>query len=75
MPKFHFVISNGHRIEDPEGFNLPTQAEAECLAHDIAKQIALDVCDTPSRKVLVVTDAGDVVYEAPIVTGQLKNTA
>lgn len=66
MPKFHFEIRNGHTIEDPQGFELATKEEAEKLAEDIARQIAIDVGDTTSRKVIVSTDKGEKLYEVPI---------
>ena len=66
MPKYHFEIVDGYRIEDPVGQDLPDADQARSVAHDIAKQIAIDVVSETTRNVVVVDDAGTEVYQTPI---------
>jgi hypothetical protein len=66
MPKFHFEIVDGYRIEDPCGMDLPTDTQAKALAEQIAEQIAKDVEDESLKAVVVKTDSGVEIYKAPI---------
>lgn len=49
MPKFHFEIVDGYTVHDPSGMELPTERAAKKIAHEIAKQISIDVEDQSSR--------------------------
>ena len=69
MPKFHFEIVNGHKIEDPQGMELPTEYQAQKMAEELAKQIAVDLDDDSLKEVVVKTDAGMVIHKASIKTG------
>lgn len=66
MPKYHFEIVDGYRLEDPVGLDLPNADQARTVAHDIAKQIATDIASDSTRNVVVVDDAGTEVYQTPI---------
>ena len=66
MPKYHFEIVDGYRLEDPVGLDLPDTDQAKTVAHDIAKQIAADIVSDTTRNVVVVDDAGTEVYQTPI---------
>lgn len=66
MPKFHFEIVDGYTLPDPSGMELPTEHAAKRVAHEIAKQIALDVEDDSLKEVVVKTDDGKEIYKAPI---------
>ncbi len=68
MPKFHFEIIDGYKIEDPVGFDCKTSDEAKVVADKIARQIAIDVGVTRARNVVVVDDDGQQVYVAPVKT-------
>jgi hypothetical protein len=70
MPKFHFEIVDGYKIEDPVGIDLKNTDQAKMLANDIARQIAIDVGETAARKVVVIDDEGEEVYKAPIATAK-----
>ena len=43
MPKFHFEIVDGYKIEDPVGLECKNEQQAQQVAEDIARQIAIDV--------------------------------
>ena len=45
---------------------LPTEQAAKRLAHEIAKQISIDIEDDGLKNVVVKTDDGKEVYKAPI---------
>jgi hypothetical protein len=66
MPKYHFEIVDGYRLEDPVGLDLPGEDHARTVAHDIAKQIAIDIVSDSARNVVVVDDDGTEVYKTPI---------
>jgi hypothetical protein len=66
MPRYHFEIVDGIRIEDPVGIDLKTEAQAMELAENIARQIAIDVGPTSARKVVIVDDGGQEVHKVPI---------
>jgi hypothetical protein len=66
MPKYHFEIIDGFRLEDPVGLECPDDERAKIVARDIARQIAIDVSSAAERNVLVVDDAGGEVYQTPI---------
>ena len=66
MPKFHFEIVDGYRIEDPYGMELPTATHARVLAEQIAEQIARDIEDGSLEAVVVKTNSGVEIYKAPI---------
>lgn len=66
MPKYHFEIVDGYRLEDPVGLDLMDTDHAKTVAHEIAKQIAVDVVSEAKRNVVVVDDDGSEVYQTPI---------
>jgi hypothetical protein len=66
MPKFHFEIVDGYTLPDPSGMELPTEQAAKRVAHEIAKQISIDVEDDSLKDVVVKTDNGTEIYKAPI---------
>jgi len=70
MPKFHFEIVDGYKIEDPVGMDLKSKDQAKTLAKDIARQIAIDVGAAAARKVVVIDDEGEEIYNAPINTAK-----
>jgi hypothetical protein len=66
MPKFHFEIVDGFKLEDPAGLDCKSEQQARQVAEDIARQIAIDVGETSARKVVVVDQEGSEIYTAPI---------
>jgi len=66
MPRFHFEIINGFKIEDPVGMDCKSEAQARQVAADIARQIAIDVKDSGARHVSVKTDEGNEVHKEPV---------
>jgi hypothetical protein len=66
MPRFHFEIVDGYTLEDPSGIELPTEQAAKKVAHEIAKQISIDVDDEGLKDVVVKTDDGEEIYKTPI---------
>jgi hypothetical protein len=66
MPKSHFEIVDGYKIEDPVGMDLKSEDQAKQLATDIARQIAIDVKDSDARKVVVKDEAGSHVHQVPV---------
>jgi hypothetical protein len=68
MPKYHFEIVDGFKIEDPVGMDLKSEDQARELAGNIARQIAIDVKDHKARKVVVKDEAGSHVHEVPVKT-------
>jgi hypothetical protein len=68
MPRFHFEIIDGYKIEDPVGMDLKGKDRAKTLANAIAKQIAVDVGGAAARDVVVINDEGEEVYKTPIDT-------
>jgi hypothetical protein len=65
MPKFHFEIINGVRIEDPVGMDC-TEAQARQVAADIARQIAIDVGTATERNVRVLDEDGAEIHKIPV---------
>jgi hypothetical protein len=66
MPKFHFEIVDGYTLPDPSGMALPTEQAAKSLAHDIARQISVDVEGDRLKDVVVKTEDGKEIYKASI---------
>lgn len=67
MPKYHFEIVDGFRLEDPIGQDCSSDAQARNVAEKMARQIAEDIQREDSdRNVVVLDDRGDEVYKAPI---------
>ncbi len=67
MPKYHFEIVDGFRLEDPIGQDCGSDAQARSVAKQMARQIAEDIRrDDNDRKVIVLDDNGAEVYKAPI---------
>lgn len=68
MPKYHFEIVDGFRLEDPVGLDCTNDAQAKHVAKNIARQIAVDLASKyiADRKVVVIDDNGDEVYKARI---------
>jgi hypothetical protein len=63
MPKFHFEILDGLRLEDPRGMDLATVTQAKVLADRIIQQIAKDVEPNSLKAVVVKTDSGEEIYK------------
>jgi hypothetical protein len=71
MPKYHFEIIDGFRLEDPIGQDCSSDVQARHLAERMARQIAEDIQhDDSDRKVIVLNDHGDEVYNTPIDPGR-----
>ncbi len=66
MPRFHFEIVDGYRIEDPVGLDCKSEEQAREVAASIAKQIAIDVGASPARNVIVVDDSGAEIHKVPV---------
>lgn len=67
MPKYHFEIIDGFRLEDPIGQDCSSEAQAKTVAKDIARQIAEDIRrDDQDRTVVVLDDDGAEVCKTPI---------
>jgi hypothetical protein len=66
MPRFHFEIIDGFRLEDPVGLVCKSEQQAHQVAEDIARQIVIDVGEQAARKGLVVDENGSEIYTAPI---------
>jgi hypothetical protein len=66
MPKYHFEIVDGFRLEDPVGLECANDAQARDVAKNIAHQIAVDIAGHSARDVVVLDDNGDEVCKAKI---------
>ena len=66
MPKYHFEIVDGFRLEDPVGLDCKNEEQAQQVADDIARQIVIDVGENAARKVVVMNEAGAKIYTTPI---------
>lgn len=67
MPKYHFEIVDGFRLEDPIGQDCSGDAQAKRVANNMARQIAEDIWrDDNDRTVVVLDDNGAEVYKTPI---------
>jgi hypothetical protein len=66
MPRFHFELTNGHRLPDPTGLDCPNEQDAKGAADLIAQQIAHDLDGASSRCVIVVDEDGKQIYQVPI---------
>jgi hypothetical protein len=66
MPRFHFEIVNGVRIEDPVGLFCKSEDQAKQVAQDIARQIAIDVQNSGMRKIVVKAEDGQTIFETPV---------
>jgi hypothetical protein len=68
MPKYHFEIVDGYKLEDPIGLECRDELQARTVAKDIARQIAIDIESTTQRNVVVVDDDGEEIYKTPITS-------
>ncbi|MDB5504094.1 MAG: hypothetical protein JWR89_3996 [Tardiphaga sp.] len=68
MPKYHFEIVDGYKLEDPVGLECRDELQARTVAKDIARQIAIDIESTTQRNVVVVDDDGEEIYKTPITS-------
>jgi hypothetical protein len=76
MPKYHFEIVDGFRLEDPIGQDCSSNAQAETVANKMARQIAEDIHrDDHDRKVVVLDGNGAVVYKTPIDSDPDSNSS
>lgn len=66
MPKYHFEIVDGFRLEDPVGQDCSDDGQAKHVANRIARQIAEDIDGDDNRKVVVLDINGDEVYNTSI---------
>lgn len=65
MPRFHFPIVNGHRLEDPVGIELADSDAARSHARTIARHVG-DVGNNTPRNVLAEDEHGDQVAKAAV---------
>lgn len=68
MPKFHFPIVDGVRLEDPAGLELANEDQAKKQAESIARHIALTNRKT-DRNVVVESDNGREINRVPVKRG------
>ena len=68
MPKFHFEIVDGYKIEDPVGLECKNEEQAKSVARDIARQIAIDLTGARFRTIVVVDDDGREILKIPVET-------
>lgn len=67
MPKYHFEIVDGFRLEDPIGQDCSSDAQAMTVAQKMARQIAEDIqSEDPDRIVVVLDDDGAEVCKTSI---------
>lgn len=69
MPRFHFPIVNGHRLEDPVGVDLPDTDAALKHARTIARHVA-DSGIKKTRNVVAEDEHGDQVGKAAVLKDQ-----
>jgi hypothetical protein len=65
MPRFHFPIVNGHRLEDPVGVELRDSDAARCHAKTIARHVS-DVGNKTPRNVIAEDEHGGQVAKAAV---------
>lgn len=65
MPRFHFPIVNGQRLEDPVGIEMADDEAAKVQALNIASHIR-NTTNGKQRNVLVENENGDEVGKAPV---------
>lgn len=76
MPKYHFEIIDGFRLEDPIGQDCSSDAQAATVAKKIARQIAEDIRrDDDDRTVVVLDDNGMEVCKTPIDDSTSNNSS
>jgi len=67
MPKFHFVIIDAFRLEDPVGLDYcKSEQQSHQVAEDNARQIVIDIGETAARKIVVLDDNGVEIYRMPV---------
>jgi hypothetical protein len=66
MPRYHFEIIDGFKLEDPVGLECKNGNQAKQIAEDIARQIAADLGKNYARKIVVVDENGLEIYKALI---------
>jgi hypothetical protein len=67
MPRYHFELTNGHRLPDPTGLECNSDQDARSKADLIARQIAKETgSNRNSRYVRVVDVEGAEIYRAPV---------
>lgn len=64
MPRFHFPIVDGTKLEDPVGIELRNSDHAKEQAELIARHIALTSRHT--RNVVVEDDQGTEIHKEPV---------
>lgn len=69
MPRFHFPIVNGHRLEDPVGVDLPDDDAARKHAKTIARHVA-DSGSKKPRNVVAEDERGAQVGKAAVQKDQ-----
>ena len=65
MPKFHFPIVDGTRLDDPVGVELPNKARAAEHAETIARHMS-NLGHKTQRNVVALDDEGLEVHKAPV---------
>lgn len=66
MPHYYFDIRNGRSHRDSLGLDCRDDNGAIAKAKFIATQIAIDTPQLNHRRVAVLNDAGDEIFETPI---------
>lgn len=67
MPRYHFELTNGHRLPDPTGLECDSDKDASAKADIIARQIADEMNSTGSgRCVRVFADDGTEIYKVQV---------
>lgn len=65
MPKYHFPIVDGTKLEDPVGIELPDTAAARQHAERVAEYVESTRPRKP-RTVIAVDDSGEELHRAPV---------
>jgi hypothetical protein len=67
MPRYHFELTNGHRLPDPTGLECKGDQDAKSKADLIARRIADETGSNGNgRFVRVVDDDGSDIYRVPV---------
>jgi hypothetical protein len=65
MPRYHFPIVDGTRLEDPVGIDLKDDTEAGKHADAIARHVS-DIGHKKPRNVIAIDDDGAEVHKSPV---------
>ena len=65
MPRFHFPIVDGTKLDDLIGVELRNEEQAKKQAELIAHQLALIQASKDARNLVVIDEDGDEVHKVP----------